>query len=361
MAGWLPLANIGTPLVWFGMAYPFLGSVGVAALEEWLLKKWFKDLRPEPRWRPLLVGNVLTTALGLWLVHAATAHESWLFGPRPVETALRVTASLWAVAFVGSVLIEAPFVWVRLGSMARLGRVAQVTLGLHAVSYAAILALFLAFSGSSLGLTAGVAPAASFSESDGWVYYVAPDGKSVRRVRLGGNRDEPTQYRLAGEDTLVSIESVDGKVARLVSAGDYGKAVTVLEKRLGVARQSAKHFSQSSDLSRIDRRGLGYQPGANLAGWDTDKASDLRFGCFNRYWPEMGMSFKDNEPGQGFSLGLSTPFAYWIWSKATVTADGRVVAQWGPQIVVVDIPTRRVAWLADGTSPTVLMDRPPER
>lgn len=361
MVQWLPLANAGTPLVWFGALYPILGSLGVARLEEWLLRRWYPMIRPEPRWRPLIVGNNLTTGVGIWMVNAANVHRDMLFGPRPVEAVLQVSALMWIVAFVSSVLIEAPLVWARMGSLAGLKRVALATLGLHAISYALIFGLYLAFSGSSLGFTAQVAKIGSISEPDGWVYYVARDRQTVRRVRLDGSRYEATQHRMAAGHETLSIESVDGKVARLVSEEYYGEPVNVLDPRLGVARQAGFHWPQRHDLTRLDRSGYGYMPAPNLAGWDLSDDQRPPFGAANRVWPEFGMGVYDRERKTGFWLGLSTPFAHWIWRKPTVTADGRVVAKWGPQIVVVDIPTRRVAWLANGTSPTVLMDRPASR
>jgi len=349
----LPLANVGTPLMWFGFTYPLVGTVGVTLLEDWLLRRWF---RPGLGMH-LVYGNVLSTLVGIGLLTLAYRKEGFVFGPRPLEGLHQATALAWISAYVLSVAIELPFVARRLRVCAVSGKALLATSGVNLVSYLLMFGVFALHSSSSIGVSVRVAPAEVISEPDGWVYYVATDGRTVRRVRLDGSNDAPTPYLVGGRTSGLVIAPINEKTAALFS--DEPKGEKTLDRSLGTARQAAipPYLSVPPyDTPLRASYGRGYTFGSSFLTWDGRGRNGARFSCFNEVWPEFGLRLRS--PGGSFSIGVSSPIAGWVWSGTTVLEDGRVVGQWGPQIALIDIPSKRVAWLANGSGPAVLMDRP---
>lgn len=352
----LPLANAGTPLVWFGLAYPLVGTLVVSRVEDFVVRRLVPTAAP-CKGRPLLLGNIVTTLLGIGLLAAAHRQGGELFGPRPLEGLQVATGLAWVAAFVLSVAIELPFFARRVGSRALSSQTVRVALAANAVSYLLIVGVYGLHWFSSPGVSARVASARSVSAADGWVYYIAKDGRSVRRVRLDGLNDQPTSYDAGRAPRGLVIQPVDERTATLYVVSGTGSRE--LSSGIGHARQAAlPSFRKRPPWGQPVEPSypFGYTPGASFLAWRGHYGRSAAYSSWNNSWPEFGLTLKG--PEGSFSIGVSSPIAYWTWSGTTVLEDGRVVGQWGPQIVVVDIPSRRVAWLANGSGPAVLMDRP---
>ena len=99
----------------------------------------------------------------------------------------------------------------------------------------------------------------------------------------------------------------------------------------------------------------------------TDDRSTLAAASVGRPWRierVYGASdwLRAEEPatGRSFRLVLQTPFLWWPSCDATLLpGTGVVVYALGPHVVALDLDTRRLAVLAEGTSPLVTLDDAP--
>lgn len=355
------LANAGTPLLWFGCLYPFVGSFGVAAIENVLLRK-FGFVKSLPvRWNPVLIGNLLTTAIGIAFISNASRFGDFLLKPKPLEAANAYVAAVWVVAFVLTVLVEAPFFAKAVDGKLREAKTWKAALFTNSVTYAVLFLLALLMGQGRAGINVPVVPVRAISSQlQGWVYYVPPDSLDVRRIRLDGTGDEPTRYVLSDTSEDISIDTSDGLSADLV-AFSGNKEGNVLAK-LGKAGQCAlvpyQKIGEGFIGPPLARRSIGYLPGRTFQAPGQSRSDTLDFDTFNMVWPDLGMTFISRNPKSRFTIALGSPFLSWNWKYATALPDGRVVVAFGPQIVVVDIPSRRIAWLANGRSPAVLLEQP---
>ncbi|HEY2584744.1 MAG TPA: hypothetical protein VGI81_03140 [Tepidisphaeraceae bacterium] len=75
------------------------------------------------------------------------------------------------------------------------------------------------------------------------------------------------------------------------------------------------------------------------------------------YDPRFGMRAFNPATGQSLHLAVDTPFLSWQTRWATVLPGDQVVLQIGPQITLVDLNTRELAFVAFGYSPVIVLDQ----
>ncbi len=355
------LADAGTPLMWFGLVYPFVASFGVAVIEEQLLK-WFWHVPTFllGRWRPVLLGNLATTALGIILLNVAGVCAAPLLGSRPIERVGVFTTVLWSVAFILTVAVEAPFFGWVLGRKWTSKRTWVASLLCNGVTYALLCSIALVLGVNSVGHSVKVVDASAIPASiSGWVYFVPAEGTTVERIRFDGSRRETTSFRIRSAEG-VAVETLDLKTARLVAF--EGSEARVLAARLGAGGQAAlSTFRKAPDWGVPDhwnRDDQYYMPVPDFTHGPGCDPALARFRAVNWGWPDQGAVFTDLARNQSFNVAAGMPFLSWSWRDLTVLPDGRVIGALGSQIVVVDIPSKSIAWLANGRSPAVLLDKP---
>lgn len=359
---WNLIANAGTPLVWFGFVYPFVGATATATVESGLLHRFglLKDKRVG--WRPILLGNWITTLLGFVFVLFATPLADALLKPRPLEAANCYIVCTWIAAFLLTIAIESAFFAKAMECRWSSSKCWKATIACNGATYALLVLIAAALGRNTVGSEVRVVPIQDLADTNpGWVYYVESQSNRVQRVRLDGSQSQLTKFIVPTRDSIISIETIDGRHARLVSANN-SEDVSVLIPHLGVAGRAALMTGQTQrpefQSDHPNRRSFGYTFGRTLESPDRENRSNLKFDTFQMYWPELGLTFKQRSPKSTFSVAMGVPFLAWTWNQPTTLPDGRVVAGFGPQIVVVDIPTRKIAWLAAGRCPAVLLDKP---
>ena len=69
----------------------------------------------------------------------------------------------------------------------------------------------------------------------------------------------------------------------------------------------------------------------------------------------IGLRAQNNATHENIHLALDTPLVQWWSGYATVLPGDQVVYQLEDQIVLLDLPTRRIAMLTRGRSPVVII------
>lgn len=335
------LANAGTPLMWAGCLWLLVGNWVIAVLEAavlgWITKK------PVPSSK-LIVANYFSMLVGVAAVLLADPVRDWV-SLDPIRWGLVAFFGLIVLAWVVTVLVEWPFV----ASATDLPRDRR-TLGLSAVAqtvtyFGMVLVTFLL--GSISALT-DLRSAQSIPTVGGWLYMVGVDGQTVYRVRLDGSRKEKVTTIKPGHWKRVMVEPVaneDRCRLFLWGSGWRGEDKELI-RNLGRA-------SQAAPVQR-DRKGqVNYGNGTFGYGRDGSTRSFVdQPEVFVGYWPVIGMSIDDRR------YALETPVLAMSWQSPIVLPDGKVIAQLGQTILLVDPATDRAMKLANGSCGDVLLDLP---
>lgn len=94
----------------------------------------------------------------------------------------------------------------------------------------------------------------------------------------------------------------------------------------------------------------------------TDEAADLSGGAWHvttGFWAAQGLTAENSVTHERVRVALETPFLAWLSRDATVLPGGVVVYALGPHVVSLDLATRRLAVLAEGRDPVVVIEGDP--
>ena len=280
-----------------------------------------------------------------------------VFADDPFFNPHALLATLIAISLVGSVICEIPFVFVAAeGSSAPRRRVLRAYLLTQLITHAVVSFLYIAASNLSLlgGMRHEQSPAPLTSHLQGWVYYLSPQGDELRRIRLDGTSAEPVPDALLSGPKwgarLYWLPSEDGSSWDLYARED-APILTNVRGRPGLFRNYDGGPPDMPGSDAADLRDADARP------WS------IRFWTFM----ERGLLVGRREDrlfyhsGQTFGFGI--PFEIWEASTATVLPGNLIVAGFrdvsrigDDRIILIDPDGRRVALLARGTGPVVMLD-----
>ncbi|MFI5385659.1 MAG: hypothetical protein ACHQ50_06000 [Fimbriimonadales bacterium] len=342
------IADAGTPLMWGSCCMLVFGNFFIGLLEAWIAGRVLKQV-VRPAWP--IIANYASMSVGFFLVNELPLND--LVDRDPFRLGLTVIAVSWAVSFVLTILVEWPFFSIGAGEGLRFKlRVLKPTLVANAASYALLL-----FGASFLGNISALtrlhpAKTPDLEAPAGWVYYLDPSMKSVRRVRLDGGSDEAfcpapdaarTDLSPSWGWTRLTFEARgDAKMASLYLRGNIEDVP--VRKDLVVRESTAppNGFDQK-DRYQFGNLTFGYGSTASFSG-PHQAATD--------FWPMEGLWVN------GHRYALETPMVSIPWRSPTVLPGGQVIVCFGRTIFLIDPKIERAAKIAIGSGPAVSVDRP---
>lgn len=336
------LANVGTPLLWASMGWLLVGNVAIGWLESRVLQRMGYPVEVGR----MVAANYASAALGVAILFSTSSWLPEAMGWLVVRAGYAATALPWLAAFALTLPIEVAFVrWAMPTQGWRLAW--RATTLANVVSYAALILLSVPMSGFSLA-GIGVSSAGELEPDAGRVY--SQYGREIRRCRLDGGLDELVDTR-PGRAEFLSVEpSADGLRAQLW-AGDPSSG-KVLIADLGRPEQAAIAYTDGD-------RALHSVRGYLWVSTRAFRAADMR-GVRDHVWPEYGIGVRVQRRERSFALGAPAYSLAWR-GPLTVLPNGAVVGCLGSKVVLLDPEKSRLAILAEGTSPTVLLDSTPAR
>lgn len=352
----LVLADAGTPLIWGGMFQLAFGNFLIGLFEAWLLVRYFACT-----WKRagsvMVLANYFSCLGGVGL--------AWLWGGRIVgDTVTSFSRAIllpWVLSWLGTLVLEWPFVFAALGARPDRVRVSlRANLVVQTASYLGLSLFCLGASDLSLYRSAHMHSDTSFvvldprasAQAARWrVYAVDPSDGLLKSIRLDGNdlrteRREPVPSTPKGRPPVLVLSSAaDGTWAIGVS-GTAG-AMTLLGT--GVLRDTCacpppgdrgSHYGRAPwdtvDLRPLDQRSLKVQSHP-----------------WGRLTVEEGSSYR--------WLNLDTISRRMEVERViTLPGDLAVVDSWD-EVLLLDARTLDLGHLMRGRSPVVLPDVPFKR
>ena len=333
-------ADAGTPLMWASLFHLVIGNALIGVLEGLVLLFVFKTKRRVIWW--MILANYVSAFAGLMILGAADSA-----GISSKWTIYDVNGYLWMATialFLATILLEWPFCWLGFGKRPKRVRKSFFASVLaQTVSYAILVPLY--YHASGLGLAQDVHADRAFvasSAADADVYYLSSDKGAVWCVGINGqNAHEVRKLPEASpHGILFARTSPDGKNFDLWLSEELPshdrKDTLVLP---AFARSAGK--SEWEDSYRMANAAV--MPEMDEPDWDV-WISD---------WAWWGLRAENKKTRAVFHVSLETPFLQWRIRSATLLSGNRAVFQFGRQIVLLSLDSKKIGLIAIGDSPVV--------
>jgi hypothetical protein len=319
----------------------------------------------------MLAGHIAAGRVHSWAMGGS-------FGPNAFYALRRVLIVAGAVGVGVSVLVAWAFCFAVLrGRKGRFAKSLVATVVAMGLAYAALTPVWLASSSVSVLTELKLAPAAvSEAPPIATVYYVGGDGRELRSVRIDGTGDRRVTWSAMiphgrvgfrrGAPSRMGDIGVETFWARPHDRSAWGgwrgqqspvvEALS-LEYPVPVYAVAGRAVISLHDLPddvlalpalpcSVSRcRAIGYWK-QRYCPWEAEAGGLAGPGVRAR-----GLA------GQGeMRLSLDLPFVRWYAASPVLLPGGLLVCQFGPQIVLIDLDRRRMARLAVGSQPLVVLD-----
>jgi hypothetical protein len=340
-----PLANVIEPILFATVTHLVVGNFLIAWAESAVARRWLAV--PAGRmYGHALLANTCSATVGAFLLFLVTLQAApVLLGDEPLRNVRRLTVFIVVAAFVLSVLMEWPFFHAAAppGRATTRRRSLLACTAAQATSYLLLLPFYAALSTNTLGGWQ-VTEARDLAPHPGaTLLYVSPadhglyamplaGGPTTRLLPLGQGGDSRSDYVKLVKDT-------DGRHVQLSRRG-----------RDEAQQQLGQFAGSPAAVHRYDD---------DLTGGDANNPTDLRpeRERKHRFYasPHTSRGLRHRER----LLAVDLLFFGWTSRCPTILPGDQVVFQWGDQIILADVPGRRLAVLAHGRSPAVALDLDP--
>ncbi|HEY3266485.1 MAG TPA: hypothetical protein VGM37_06140 [Armatimonadota bacterium] len=332
-------ADAGTPLIWAGFFHLLIGNALIGLFEAAVLKRRYRT--DGDRWLCMIPANYFSAWVG-YLAFRWLDPERWL-GDRPLFAAPVALAMLFLAAYAATIILEWPFCWWIAGpGTGRAAKAWRMSLLAQTASYAILLPLCLLVSPVTVFTVGHVQRNLGFvKEPIATVYYIGDDGNVWSVQTNGANRRKRAPAAIASDDARLALVPAK-RIADLCVVGETGKG----KPRLVLSGVAAGGRSATG-------RTIGGRSWFDFnTGRDFRPKAERTWTASTGFWASEGLT-AGRADGSGYTLALDTPFLHWFCRSETTLPNGQTVFQLGPQIVILDLPTRRIGFLAKGRGPAV--------
>ena len=344
----------GRPSLWASAFHLFVGNLIIGCVEAAILIRWFRAAKPRA-YRLMIVANYVSMIAGV----AATSWGKGRLSDASVLSIVNLRAVLIGLglgAYLLSVCLELPFVAFAVAREHRsFARCLCGSLLANAASYAGLVILYWQISGTSLITSAHIeAPSHFCASPTAEIYYIGINDGAIYRVKASGGIPEKF-LELGAKDRsarLFAKQADDEGMLDLWIAGfPKRESTTVAQRAFARIREVAVRDAQNAAGEERD--------GWMDFGWARtfDPASSWKI--WTGFWPLEGLRASDEITGQRYGLALETPQLAWPSRSATLLPEAQVIYQLGQQIVLLDLPTKRMGLIALGRGPLIVRRQKP--
>lgn len=365
-------ANSGTAMLWAGVVHLVFGNFFIA-VAEWIVLQW---MCPEARRRRalfwMIVANYASAWAGAWLLPQINDGVLSAGGLAELSQVRWNLVVLLAAMVWVTLAIEAPFYWLAARRPRAAWRFGKPLLAAHVLSYGLLAAWYgLAFEPRLIWGTE-VVPISTIGPRShgGWVYYISA-GDRWRRVRLDGSRDEAVNAPETTIDeralaSILLIECSPNGRFRLVARADDGSLEYRAKRRAGndardtllideLAGTPARFAPVSGSIyfgAIWDSRMANFSP-AITPHMQVDRGADWE--------PRLGTDYRrliyEHPTRDWLTYAYDLPWERRRFRVCTLVDPHCVVVElMSIGIFVLDMDHDRIAKLADGQMPIVVID-----
>ena len=336
-------ANMGTPLMWAGIAHLFIGNAVIGLIEGFIIILAFKTSRI---WSvPVMIAaNYASMWAGAYLLDNLSDKF------RDIVTIYNATSVLFSIiilSFIFTFIIEWPFCLFLFRKQGkRIKRSLLANLITQSISYILLIAFYALPSGASLITDVKIDKTLSFATTQKmWVYYISPNDGDVYRIRPNGSANEK-----------VMIEDIIDKLAKLFirpSADAPYSDLCVLQRSTDYVL--IKHFT-------AEPMTLYYSEKDKQPFWfgliDLRPQDQRDWNISVGFWAIEGLSAKNKVNGKEFNLAMETPFVNLSIKNITILPGNQLVLQINyNQIALLDLNTKELGLITLGRGPLVIMEK----
>lgn len=336
-------ADAGTPLMWASALHMVLGNA-IIGIFEGVVLAWLFKLKT---WICVLV-MIPANYFSAWVGDVFLNDEITKLLPFDLYTAWRWIWTMVFVTYVLTLLLEWPFVlFCFRKEPGKFKRSLCGNLLVNSLSYILLFGWYWNASGTTLYTKMNVVrPEGITFPQDGFVYFITEtngvcrfdfrSGQTQKVFQLDMNKDDRLFVRASTFNTN-NWDILDSEKTILVSSN------------LQVAAAQCPH--DMDDRSQIEGTWINFGEAAKLAegsNWDYETG----------FWPIEGLRGTNQKTGEHIHFSLETPFVAWTVRAATHLPADYVVFQLGDdQICLLETATKKVALLAKGRGPVVVLPR----
>lgn len=332
------VANMGTPLMWAGFLQLVVGNYFLGLFEARLISR---KLGKECRVDHMIAANYISMMAGMFVIYNARPIQN-LIERDPLRWGPIVMIGMLVFAWVVTVFIEGPFI-AKTAELPFGLKSLKLSVRIQTVSYLGLIALSLLLGSVSALTGLRSADPRDVKTVGGWVYYLSTDMKSVHRVRLDGSKSE----------LVAKVEPPKGYWVRVtVEPTSNGDRARLLLRSMTDLVEVDKRVGEASQAAPVERRHEGVAMLGNLTfSIYSNRSFSSVPPVYAGYWAREGIEIG------GRRYAFETSLASAVWRSVVVLPDGKVVAQFGHAMMLVDHERGVAAKLAEGIGGDVLIDR----
>jgi hypothetical protein len=341
--------------MWAGMLHLLVGNIVIGILEGGLIA-FFLGIRKRIAIPLLICANYASTLAGLFLIPLM---QNYIFIPEFGRPSLyNVGRFLWLFyisLFLITVVIEWPFCFLAMFKLAgRFKKSLYASCAVQAVSYLLLIPFYFGASATSLFAKLERDPSLVKTCTDkATILFIHPENGDVYRIQPNGTGLEKV-LTLGAQDPSAKLffrRHEGSETGDLWVQTDYSEKS---EKML--LPKFAANASQYRDVYEREHQGSYFDRWLASDFRPEDKQNpEVRAG----FWAAEGIHVRERGTDDSFRLAFEVPFLMnWISRNAAVLPSERVIYQLGPQIVLLDLNSRKIGLITMGRGPVVILDEP---
>ena len=362
------LADVGTPLIWATGGHLLIGNLFIGIFEGWLLSRLF-GFKPVSSIIWMIIANYVSFIAGAMAIQKFSSLVDQYYSNVPPIFRLRSTLLTFAaMSYIASIVIEWPFCYLIAGKpLRRWRRSFLASVCAQSASYAILIVLYGFVTTTTMATVPDFQQDLSFvKDPTAWVYYIDPNDGAVWRIHLNGRGREmfaetnlpDLNARLYAERSATTNSGL--RLAAIAGMRDQNPRIVKNSFASVAAPQPGEAGNPPITWSSFDSWG-GIEswggPGGQLEH-DLRGKDQREWTCCTGQWASEGILVSHNHK-QEYRLAYATPFSSegeWTCRNCITLSGDQAVFQVNDQILILDLPSRKLGFLTYGRGPVVALD-----
>jgi hypothetical protein len=340
-------ADAGTPLMWAAMLHLAIGNAFIGIFEGLVLARFFKL-----RIRTCVFAMIPANYFSAWVGGLFLNHEISEVLPFNLYNAWHWLWVMVGITYLMTLILEWPFVFFCFRKESnRFKKSLRGNLLVQSLSYVLLFGWYWMASGTTLYTKMNIVPSSQIAfPKQGIVYFISETNKTVCALDL-------VSHQIKKVNPLKEVDRDDRLFVRPSVVDTNNWDIFETSKKILICSNldvtAAQTWRDKNNPDRIEGTwfNFGEVPKLGVA-----MKSDWKFRT--GFWPIEGLHGVRTNSDEKIYFSLETPFVSWITRNATHLPGDFIVFQLGDnQICLLEAPTKKIALLAKGQGPIVIIPK----